>query len=36
LQREMDDFLQRVAPLPLEAVRTLHEQLVRQSRRGSV
>ncbi len=35
LQREMDDFLQRVASLPLEAVRALHEQLVRQSCRGS-
>ncbi|NLX96460.1 MAG: hypothetical protein GXY83_09815 [Rhodopirellula sp.] len=31
LEREMDLFLQRVAPLPLEAVRALHEQLVRQS-----
>jgi hypothetical protein len=36
LECEMDDFLQRVAPLPLEAMRTLHEQLVRQTRRGSV
>lgn len=34
LQREMDDFLQQVAPLPLEAVRKLHEQLVQQTRRG--
>jgi hypothetical protein len=36
LEREIDDFLQRVAPLPLEALRAVHEQLVRQSRRGSV
>jgi hypothetical protein len=35
LQREMDDFLQQIAPLPLDAVRAVHEQLVRQSRRGS-
>lgn len=31
LQREMDLFLQQVAPLPLEAVRAFHKQLVRQS-----
>jgi hypothetical protein len=31
LQHEMDLFLQRVAPLPLDAVRAFHEQLVRQS-----
>jgi hypothetical protein len=35
LQHEMDLFLQRVAPLPLEAVRALHEQLVRQGLGGS-
>jgi hypothetical protein len=34
LQREMDCFLQRVAPLPLDAVRALHGQLLRQSLRG--
>jgi hypothetical protein len=34
LEREMDLFLQRVAPLPLEAVRAIHEQLVRQSLAG--
>jgi len=35
LQREMDFFLQRVAPLPIEAVRALHEQLLRQSLGGA-
>ena len=31
LQREVDDYLDRVAPLPLDAVRDLHDRLVRQS-----
>ena len=35
LQREMDEFLRHVAPLPLEAVRAVHEQLVRQSLGGA-
>jgi hypothetical protein len=35
LQREMDLFLQRVAPLPVEAVRALHEKLLRQSLGGA-
>jgi hypothetical protein len=30
LQQQMDDYLRRVAPLPLKAARELHEQL-RQS-----
>ena len=35
LQRQMDDFLLRVAPLPLEAVEAIHDQLVRRSLGGS-
>ena len=31
LQLEVDDYLDRVAPLPLDAVRELHDRLVRQS-----
>jgi hypothetical protein len=31
LQREVDDYLDRVAPLPLDAVRDLHDRLVRQA-----
>lgn len=31
LQREVDDYLDRVAPLPLDAVRDLHGRLLRQS-----
>ena len=31
LQREADEYLDRVAPQPLEAARALHERLLRQS-----
>lgn len=31
LQREVDAYLDRVAPLPLEAVRKLHARLLKQS-----
>ena len=35
LQQQIDKYLDRVAPLPLEAVRALHGRLLRQSREGS-
>lgn len=35
LQQQIDEYLDRVAPLPLEAVRALHDRLLRQSRGGT-
>jgi hypothetical protein len=35
LQQEVDEYLDREAPLPLEAVRALHGRLLRQSTEGS-
>lgn len=35
LQHEIDDYLRRVAPLPLSAVRALHEELRRSQNNSS-